>query len=377
MPPAGNKKLENLAMDLNGAACRLNQSVHPITRRELGNLVRSMNCYYSNLIEGHRTLPKDIEKALKNNFVDDERIKNLQQEAIAHIRVQEAIDRDEVPSTATSPERIYWLHEAFVARLPPSMLKITNKERSLTIDLIGGRPRSGDVIVGKHIPISASSIPSFLARFEKAYDPAKLSKIRAVIAAAASHHRLLWIHPFYDGNGRVSRLFSHGYLREIGIGNSLWSVARGLSRNLDEYKKLLALADSRRWNDLDGRGNLTTKGLIEWCEFFLSVCIDQIEFMSSLIEPTKILARMEIYIEEKIRQGLLLPSSFLLVRQLWLEGEIAKNRVPQIVGYKERRSRTLQKKLIQQGLITSDSIRSPLRLSFPIEAAERYFPTLF
>lgn len=377
MPPTGNKKLENLAMDLNSAACRLNQSVNPVTRRELGNLVRSMNCYYSNLIEGHRTLPKDIEKALKNNFVDDERTKNLQQEAIAHIRVQEAIDRDEAPSTATSSERIYWLHEAFVARLPPSMLKITNKEGSLTINLIGGKPRSGGVIVGKHIPISASSIPLFLTRFEKAYDRAKLSKIRAVIAAAASHHRLLWIHPFYDGNGRVSRLFSHGYLKEIGIGNSLWSVARGLSRNLDEYKKLLALADSRRWNDLDGRGNLTTKGLIEWCEFFLGVCIDQIEFMSSLIEPTKILDRMEIYIEEKIRQGLLLPSSFLLIRQLWLEGEIPKNRVPQIVGYKERRSRTLQKRLMEQGLITSDSVRSPLRLNFPIEAAERYFPTLF
>ena len=78
MPPLGNRKLENLASELITAAAELNQSIHPKLRPELGKMVRSMNCYYSNLIEGHRTLPTDIEKALKNNFVDDVRTKNLQ-----------------------------------------------------------------------------------------------------------------------------------------------------------------------------------------------------------------------------------------------------------------------------------------------------------
>ena len=257
------------------------------------------------------------------------------------------------------------------------MLQINNKSGTKVIDLVPGKYRTGDVIIGKHIPISAAAIPTFLARFERAYNPVKLSKINRIIAAAASHHRLLWIHPFYDGNGRVSRLFSHGYLKEIGIGNSLWSVARGLSRNVEDYKKNLALADSPRWNDLDGRGNLTTTGLIEFCVFFLNVCLDQIKFMSALIEPEKILTRMEIYTEEQIRLGNLLPNSFLLLKQLWLEGEIPKNRIPQIVGYKERQARTLQNKLIESNLIIADSIRSPLRLNFPITVAERYFPSLF
>ena len=48
-----------------------------------------------------------------------------------------------------------------------------------------------------------------------------------------------------------------------------------------------------------------------------------------------------------------------------------------IVGYKKRQARTLQKKLMKQGLIVADSVGSPLRLSFPIELAERYFPLLF
>jgi len=377
MPPLGNKKLEDLASELIATAYGLNQSVHPIVRRELGSLVRSMNCYYSNLIEGHRTLPTDIEKALNNNFDDDERTKNLQLEALAHIKVQEKIDLDLAPGTATSIERISWLHQEFVSQLPKSMLNIKNKEETQVIELIPGQYRDGNVIVGQHVAISSIAIPSFLNRFEKVYDLAKLSTVNAAIALGASHHRLLWIHPFYDGNGRVSRLFSHGYLRQIGIGNSLWSVARGLSRNIDDYKKLLALADSPRWNDLDGRGHLTTKGLIEFCDFFLNICIDQVRFMSSIIEPDKILNRMEIYVEEEVRCGNLLPNSFLLLKQLWLEGEIPKHQVPQVVGYKERQARTLQNKLIQSGLIIADSIRSPLKLNFPIEIAERYFPSLF
>lgn len=377
MPSVENRQLVNLASELIEAAAGLNQSVHPVLRRELGTLVRSMNCYYSNLIEGHRTLPRDIERALNSDFVDDERARNLQLEALAHIKVQEKIDLGMAKGSVESVERICWLHREFAKLIPASMLQITNKSGDKVIDLIPGQYRSGDVIVGKHIPISAAAIPTFLARFERVYNPAKLSKISQIIAAAASHHRLLWIHPFYDGNGRVSRLFSHGYLKEIGIGNSLWSVARGLSRNVEDYKKFLALADSPRWNDLDGRGNLTAKGLIEFCVFFLNVCLDQIKFMSSLIEPEKILTRMEIYAEEQIRLGNLLPNSFLLLKQLWLEGEIPKSRVPQIVGYKERQARTLQNKLVESNLIIVDSVRSPLRLNFPIAVAERYFPSLF
>jgi Fic family protein len=375
--PISNRELVDLATELIETAQRLNHSVHPVLRTEVGKLVRSMNCYYSNLIEGHKTLPIDIERALNNNFADDERVKNLQLEAIAHIKVQEQIDLDLGVEKAMTQARIRWIHQEFSSHLPLVMLEVANQEQTKVVKITPGEYRTGKVIVGKHVPISTAAIAPFLARFEQGYNWEKLSKIDAVIAAAASHHRLLWIHPFYDGNGRVSRLFSHGYLREIGIGNSLWSVARGLARNQEEYKKHLALADSPRWNDLDGRGNLTNKGLVEFCCFFLRVCLDQIKFMTTLIEPDLILNRIEIYTEEQIRLGNLLPHSFLLLKQLWLEGEVSKNRVPQIVGYQERQARTLQQKLVEAGLISAASKRSPLKLSFPMAIAERYFPALF
>ncbi len=43
-----------------------------------------MNCYYSNLIEGHDTHPVDIERALRHDYSDDPRTRNLQLEAAAH-----------------------------------------------------------------------------------------------------------------------------------------------------------------------------------------------------------------------------------------------------------------------------------------------------
>ena len=77
------------------------------------------------------------------------------------------------------------------------------------------------------------------------------------MAAAAAHHRLLWIHPFLDGNGRVARLMSYAMLLETLDTNGIWSIARGLARNVADYKAYLADCEMRRRNDLDGRENLS------------------------------------------------------------------------------------------------------------------------
>ncbi|WP_407046050.1 Fic family protein [Mesorhizobium abyssinicae] len=72
--------------------------------------------------------------------------------------------------------------------------------------------------------------------------------MRRIIACAAAHLRLAWIHPFLDGNGRIARLFSYAWLCELNVGSSLWSVARGLARQVDEYKARLQAADEPpRW----------------------------------------------------------------------------------------------------------------------------------
>jgi Fic family protein len=132
-----------------------------------------------------------------------------------------------------------------------------------------------DVKVGQHIPISAGAVPRFLKRFEEIFTP--LGKSEAILSTAAAHHRLLWIHPFVDGNGRVARLMSHAVLLETLDTGAVWSVARGLARNVGHYKQHLMNCDNPRRNDLDGRGALSEEALAAFTEFFLKTRVSSKE----------------------------------------------------------------------------------------------------
>ncbi len=98
--------------------------------------------------------------------------------------------------------------------------------------VIPGELRQGDVKVGNHIAISPGAVPRFLSRFESVYSA--LGKTETILALAASHHRLLWIHPFLDGNGRVARLMSHAATLNILDTGGMWSIARGLARHVGQ-----------------------------------------------------------------------------------------------------------------------------------------------
>lgn len=378
LPPEGTRVLEDLAVELVSCAARLAGKLSGDTVHSISGLVRSMNCYYSNLIEGHNTHPVDIERALKGDYSKEPKKRDLQKEAFAHIAVQAMIDD---PSNdfggVVSSEHIMWLHREFCRRLPDDMLKNRDPQTGKEVSVIPGELRDGEVLVGGHLAPVSAKLPEFLDLFEKRYEPDNISRLMRVIAVAASHHRLLWIHPFFDGNGRVARLFSHAFLKTLGLGSGLWSVSRGLARSVSEYKLKLAVADRWREADTDGRGSLSLKGLIEFCEFFLLVCIDQIKFMESLLEPSTLVERVRRYCAEKIETKKLPRGSFELLRELVLTGSVPRSRVQDITGYRERQSTSVTSALIDAGYIKSASPRADLGLHIPHEAVESWFPRLY
>lgn len=369
--------LNDLALDLASKSEKLSGQINPVLQTSLGHLVRSMNCYYSNFIEGHNTLPRDIDRALKNNYDADPEKRNLQKEALAHIEVQRLIDARAWNGHVVSADFVQWLHKEFQFRLPDDMRWIENPDTGEKREVIPGQYRGGEVSVGRHIPILSGNIERFMKRFSEAYNPEALGKLKSIIGVAASHHRLLWIHPFYDGNGRVTRLFSHAYLQSLGIGSSLWSVSRGLARKKETYKSLLMDADSPRRGDLDGRGSLSEESLVSFCKFFLETCIDQVEYMASLLEPKEFLNRMTIYIEEETRAGRLHKGALPLLKEAFVFGEFERGQASEITGYKARQASTVLSQLVSAGLLVSDTPRGPVRLSFPIEVVERWFPKLY
>jgi len=367
--------LADLAVELASASAAFRAQLPSSIVSALAGLVRSMNCYYSNLIEGHNTHPIDIERALNNDYSTDPEKRDLQLEAKAHIIVQRWIDNGAGRGRVAQSEFLCEMHRLFCEELPESLLFVEDPKTGERFPVVPGELRNRHVQVGRHIAIHPDDVPRFLARFEQAYD--KLSRTASIIAMAAAHHRLLWIHPFLDGNGRVARLMSHAMLLETLDTGGIWSVARGLARNEKEYKIHLANCDLPKRNDLDGRGTLSEEALIAFTAFFLKTCLDQVNFMRTLVEPEALRKRIAQWAEKKTKEGELPAKARLVLEAILYRGELPRGDVPGLVGLTERQARRITSALLDMDVIESDGPKAPLKMSFPAKLAHEWMPGLF
>jgi Fic family protein len=373
--------ISDLVVEIARAATKLETALHPKTAASLAHLIRIMNSYYSNLIEGNNTRPRDIERALAGQFDSDER-RNLQIEAAAHVRLQAEVDRQyasgDLPEPA-STEFISWLHKEFYRDAPQEALLIKANGRSIA--MVPGQMRSTpneNVSVGRHQPPSSEHVAEFMRFFAGRYQFERLGRAARILAIPAAHHRLNYIHPFADGNGRVSRLMSHAMAQMAGIGaHGLWSVSRGLARGLEsrtDYKRMMDHADMPRQGDLDGRGNLSQRALIEFTAWFLKVCLDQISFMSGLFEISTLRRRFETYVE---KSDTLKPEAARLLDEALIRGEFERGETSRITGLPERTARRILNDVIETGLLASETPKGPVSLRFTTEAHDILFPRLF
>ena len=367
--------LNDLALELAEKSAALRSGLPASVAEALADLVRTMNCYYSNLIEGHNTHPIDIERATHDDYSADPEKRNLQLEAKAHIAVQKWIDDGGMTETPTAPASITELHRRFCAHLPRELLFVENPKTGEKLPVVPGRLRTRYVEIGRHVAVSPGAVPRFLQRMNEAYSlPGRISPI---LAAACAHHRLLWVHPFLDGNGRVARLMSYAMLRGALNTRGLWSVARGLARNEAAYKRHLAACDNPRQGDRDGRGTLSEAALADFADFFLRSCIDQVGFMESLMRPDRLRDRILIWAEEEIRAGTLPPKSDTVLNAVLYQGQIERGEIKAVLGTSDRTARRVTSALLKAGALCSPSTRAPLKLAFPARYAGRWMPGLF
>jgi Fic family protein len=367
--------LNDLVLELASQSARFQGSLPKYVEHSLADLVRAMNCYYSNLIEGHDTHPVDIERALKNDYSQNTKQRNLQLEAKAHITVQQWLDEGGLKDHATNVTGLREIHRRFCALLPDDLLRVENPETDERMELVPGELRQRDVKVGRHVPISPGAVPRFLKRFEDAY--CGLGKTDTIFAAAAAHHRLLWIHPFLDGNGRVARLMSYAMLLDALDTGGIWSIARGLARNDAQYKGLLTACDAQRHNDLDRRGNLSEAALADFTRFFLETCIDQVRFMEALVAPDRLRARILGWANEAIRAKTLPSQSLKILERLMYQGELARDEITAMYDVTPRQIRRYVEPLTDLGVLVSATTRAPYHLAFPARLAPQWLPGLF
>jgi len=220
-------------------------------------------------------------------------------------------------------------------------------------------------------------------RFCEAYHPQGFKGDRRLIAIMAAHHRFSWIHPFMDGNGRVGRLLTDAALKAVGLDSyGAWCLSRGLARTSSQYKNQLAGADAVRQGDYDGRGILTEKGLVNFCDYILSTAIDQVSYISSLLDRVNLRIRINSYVQARndfrvagMKNGLKKPAAMLLYTA-FIHGELERAQALELCAMPERSARRLLGQLKNEGLLSETSSKSPLRWEIPEHAQAWYFPEL-
>jgi Fic family protein len=144
--------------------------------------------------------------------------------------------------------------------------------------LIDGYPgyfRTVDVLIGDGLAPSPDLIEPMIKRISEAQRWLHTPQDR-LISLFALNHRFLVVHPFVDGNGRISRLLLEAGLKGLGFSGA-WSLSEVLHRRQEEYFAHIRIAERPRQGDLDGRGNLSRAGLVAYLDFMLDCCFDAID----------------------------------------------------------------------------------------------------
>jgi Fic family protein len=345
---------------------------------ELRTLLRSMNSYYTNRIEGQHTRPHEIDQALRKDFSKDAKLAAKQRLAVAHIEAEVVLEQryrgDEGSRALYSADAVKVLHQELFGRLPDQALVTDEGE-----PIVPGQLRLREVKVGQHVAPAFASVPAFLQRWASFYGSVRRGEA-ALVAMACAHHRLGWVHPFIDGNGRVMRLHTHSLLSALGYTGGLWSPLRGFARSTDRYYALLADADSLRRGDMDGRGNLSQQALIAWAEYVLDVCLDQVSFMASMLDFQTLLPRMEaclVFEATAVKSGVR-QESLRGLHYLFLSGEeMARGDFKSMLGISDRAATDALGALVKRGLLKSDSPQGKVRFGLPQHALRFLFPRLW
>ena len=374
--------LLELASELVAECHRLGGQAGEPVKWALRPRLRAMNSYYTNKIEGQHTRPADIERALRQEFDADAELAKKQRLAIAHMDVEEQFEQTllaAAPGDLFTPEHVKSVHRSLYEKLPEGD-RVTDEGESI----MPGEYRRKDVGAGHHVAPSWRDIHGLTQGWASFYRDLAGAEAR-LVGTACAHHRLAWIHPFIDGNGRSARLHTHLVLHAMDLTHGMWSPMRGLARTVDQYYAKLHNADLPRRNDLNGRGVLTQEGLVAFASYFMEVCLDQVRFMRGSLDLASFKDRLkELLLALQARpwkigseKSIVKVEALEVLHYIAVAGAVERSRFIAMTGLGGRTGRRILASLLDYGLLSAGSPRAPVSFAAPLSSLKFLFPNLW
>jgi Fic family protein len=372
-----NGELSDLSVRLREKCASLSTVLHPVTLNSVKEIINIGNAYYSCKAEGHEISLSEIEKGLSGNFSRHKSKKLIQHEAAAYygtrIEIKERIS-NEPDLNICSLEFISWLHVQLFEKLPDEFKRMSGKEEKI-IYLIPGELRKEGIIKHRNGFPKAKQVRKLLIRFEEILNPAKFTLAELPISLALAHCMFSWIHPFPVGSATVLRLFTGAYIEKCGA--EIFLLNRAVFNKYEEYRTSISESYKHIKNLKAIEDTEMDEHILSFCVFFLQILFDEADFMLDMLKQENITHRIESYAVNLAEQGSLREECKLILKTVFLSGQMKRGDVLQMTGRPERTARRILGELLQKKLLISDSPKGPVRINFTMKSANETFKDLF
>lgn len=390
--------LRDLASDVITGAIGLEAKLAPETAEALGERLRILNSLFSNQIEGYDTTYSGIVDRLGQAQQDPVGLsisggKYAVELGAAHVKAEAELVRllaQHPRCNVSHPDFIRDIHLKFYSELPPELQYTHSPGGFARYPVKPGEFRDAPVYLsmggGGLAPIGPKTISDLVANmdaFGQIFGPDAFRGGEArMIAAAAGHAKLAWLHPFRDGNGRTIRLYTSLFMARCNVNRSnLWSLSRGLAEHKGRY--FTGLRFTNPSPDPVRRGQLIfqSENIAAGCSIFLTICKEQVVFMEQQLTRRTVNARIEHFAETRLGTpfGKHKTDAGRVLRAVFSYGRLERQEVYGGVlgGLGDRTARGIIAGLLKAGYLKSDSPRSALTIGFPPDALQGYFPGVF
>ena len=393
--PSDMDELRDLAAEVAIRSRELEATLAPETAQAIGDKVRIINSHYSNSIEGIVSSYVEIEAGLRKEYTPISAERYKQEIGAAHVQVEKAVMRDVLAQpdvNVSAPAFVAQIHQAFFSKLPQEHQFTHDRHGFTRVPVMPGEFRDEPIgihgkLLGQEVnmqigPETGKELRANMLAFGELYHQHNFKGSEAkMVAMAAAHLKLGWLHPFRDGNGRTIRLHSTFFMAACGINRSnLWSLSRGLSEKRAEYYNSLFIGNPQPERKNRERIRFRSENVAMFCDDFLTIAKGQVEFMRGQLRLRTVSDRIDRFASEHLvgsAYGRNKMEAARLIRAVFNEGSIERAKLPQILPtLSERTIRNITSGLVREELLETAHIKAPFTIGLPDKAMAGYFPDL-